>query len=256
MKHLLTLVLAAMPLLVSAQSKNVTVDAVGQLSKQIESSEKFKISELKISGPLNSSDIKFLQQIVCRTKASEKKGEVVVTSVDLSEAVFTEGKAAIATTKLPNSLFSGAGKLTKVVLPPHITNISKNCFENCKSLPSVDIPSSVVTIESQAFQGCESLAAINIPSGVTVIGSEAFEGCKALTSIDIPKDVKEIGNQAFHSCKALHTISINGDVSKINNEVFRNCENLTSISLPDDLKSIGSDGRYHRETLETRQRCL
>ena len=46
MKHLLTLVLAAMPLLVSAQSKNVTVDAVGQLSKQIESSEKFKISEL------------------------------------------------------------------------------------------------------------------------------------------------------------------------------------------------------------------
>ena len=107
-----------LPLSVSAQiSKNVTVDAVGQLSKQIPNEEKFKISELKISGPLNSADVKLLQQIVCRSKANEKKGECLVTSVDISEAVFTEGKDAKATNKLPNGLFAGAKQLLKVSLP-------------------------------------------------------------------------------------------------------------------------------------------
>ena len=71
MKRLFIIALAALPLLASAQtSKNVTVEAVGQLSKQIQNDEKFKISELKVSGPLNSADVKLLQQIVNRSKAN------------------------------------------------------------------------------------------------------------------------------------------------------------------------------------------
>ena len=140
MKRLITMLLAVLPLLASAQTKNVTVDSVGQLSKQIENSEKFMISELKISGPLNGADVKLLQQIVNRTKANEKKGECLVTSLDLSEAVFTEGKSALATTTLPNGLLSGAKKLEKVILPANLTTISKNCFEDCESLSGINIP--------------------------------------------------------------------------------------------------------------------
>jgi ArsR family metal-binding transcriptional regulator len=154
MKRLITMLLAVLPLLASAQTKNVTVDSVGQLSKQIENSEKFMISELKISGPLNGADVKLLQQIVNRTKANEKKGECLVTSLDLSEAVFTEGKSALATTTLPNGLLSGAKKLEKVILPANLTTISKNCFEDCESLSGINIPENVTEIESQAFQRC------------------------------------------------------------------------------------------------------
>ena len=148
MKRLITMLLAVLPLLASAQTKNVTVDSVGQLSKQIENSEKFMISELKISGPLNGADVKLLQQIVNRTKANEKKGECLVTSLDLSEAVFTEGKSALATTTLPNGLLSGAKKLEKVILPANLTTISKNCFEDCESLSGINIPENVTEIES------------------------------------------------------------------------------------------------------------
>jgi hypothetical protein len=155
MKRLITMLLAVLSLLASAQTKNVTVDSVGQLSKQIENSEKFMISELKISGPLNGADVKLLQQIVNRTKANEKKGECLVTSLDLSEAVFTEGKSALATTTLPNGLLSGAKKLEKVILPANLTTISKNCFEDCESLSGINIPENVTEIESQAFQRCE-----------------------------------------------------------------------------------------------------
>ena len=136
MKRLFFIALAALPLLTSAQvSKNVTVDTVGQLAKQIQKEEMFKISELKVSGPLNSADVKLLQQIVNRSKANEKKGECVVTAVDISEAVFTEGKEAKATGKLPNGLFSGAKQLLKVTLPQGITSISKSCFDGCAALP-------------------------------------------------------------------------------------------------------------------------
>ena len=71
MKRLITIALAALPLLASAQiSKNVTVDSVGTLSKQIEKEEMYKISELKVSGRLNAADVKLLQQIVNRSKAN------------------------------------------------------------------------------------------------------------------------------------------------------------------------------------------
>ena len=53
MKRLLSILLAALPLFAAAQvSKNVTVATAGELSKQIGNDEKFKISDLKISGPL------------------------------------------------------------------------------------------------------------------------------------------------------------------------------------------------------------
>ena len=212
MKRLFFIALAALPLLTSAQvSKNVTVDTVGQLAKQIQKEEMFKISELKVSGPLNSADVKLLQQIVNRSKANEKKGECVVTAVDISEAVFTEGKEAKATGKLPNGLFSGAKQLLKVTLPQGITSISKSCFDGCAALPGIDIPESVTAIENQAFQGCESLAAITIPKNVTAIGDEAFENCKALTSMEIPENVGDLGSQAFNGCSALTSVTINGN---------------------------------------------
>ena len=88
MKRLLSILFAAIPMLAMAQGvTDVKLEAAGELSKHIGDSVKFKITELKISGPMNGTDIKLLQQIVNRTKAKEKEGETIVTSVDLSGAV-------------------------------------------------------------------------------------------------------------------------------------------------------------------------
>ena len=122
---------------------------------------------MKVSGPLNAADIKLLHQIVNRTKANEKKGECVVTSIDISEAVFTEGKTPVPTNTLPNGLFQGAGKLTKVVLPAGITSLGKSCFEDCSSLTSVQIPESVTILDDETFKDCENLTSVKIPQSVT-----------------------------------------------------------------------------------------
>ena len=201
MRRLISILLVAMPLLAMAQGQTqVTVEAAGQLSQKIAEGDRFKITELKISGPLNGADIKLIQQIVNRSKAKTKLGEQLVHAIDLSDAVITEGKEGMKTkaNELPDALFSGAKALRKVVLPPTVSNISKNCFANCESLVDMTIPESVTTIGNGAFQDCERLTAINIPQYVTSIGNEAFEDCKALTLISIPASVKDMGTQVFN----------------------------------------------------------
>ena len=166
MKKIICILMAAMPLLAMAQGRtSVKLDEAGQLASKILEDDRFKITELKVSGPMNGADIKLMQQIVNRTKAKEKNGECLVMSVDLSEATITEGKEGMKTkaNELPNGLFSGAKALTTVILPQNITNISKSCFEDCKALVTMTIPETVTTIDNAAFKNCESLSAISIP---------------------------------------------------------------------------------------------
>ena len=131
-KFLITLCLA-LPLTGMAQTKtDITVDSVGKLASKIADADKFRIAELKVSGPLNGQDLKLIQQIVNRSKAKEKEGECLVASIDLSEAVITEGKEGMKTkaNTLPSGMFQGAKGLVKAVLPSTIVNISKDCFAN------------------------------------------------------------------------------------------------------------------------------
>ena len=244
MKRLITILLVAIPLLAMAQGKtDVTVEAAGQLSQKIAEADRFKISELKISGPLNGADIKLLQQIVNRVKPKEKLGECLVTSVDLSEATIVEGKEGMKTkaNELPALLFAGARSLAHVLLPANIINISRGCFSNCESLIEITIPESVTTIDSQAFQHCERLTKVVIPQYVLSIGTEAFEDCKSLTVVEVPASVKDMGTQVFRDCKSLTSASILGNIKKLDNDTFRDCESLTTVTLPETLKEIDND---------------
>ena len=128
-KFFMTL-LAVLPMLAAAQvTKNITVQNAGELSNQITENEKLSIVSLTVSGPLNGNDVKLLQQIVNRSKASEKKGEYLTTSLDLSDAVILEGKEGIKlkANELPDGCFAGAKGLVTVKLPDNLTVISKNC---------------------------------------------------------------------------------------------------------------------------------
>lgn len=145
------LFLAMLPMVMMAQiSKNVTVANAGELKNQISDEEKFRVSVLSVSGPLNGNDIKLLQEMVNRSKASEKKGEYLVTKLDLSGAMIMEGKDGmkLKANELPNGCFSGAKGLISVSLPRALTSISKNCFSDCNNLVEVVIPGSVKEIET------------------------------------------------------------------------------------------------------------
>ena len=183
MKRLIISLIMALPMLAMAQSQtNVSVEAAGQLSEKIAEADRSKIAELKVSGPLNGTDLKLLQQIVNRTKANEKNGECLVSTVDLSGATIMEGKEGMKTkaNELPSGFFAGAKMLTKVILPTNLINISKNCFADCKSLAVLVIPETVTTIGSQAFQNCPMLREVilNSPNPPS-ISKSTFKGVAA-----------------------------------------------------------------------------
>ena len=139
--------MAALPMLAMAQnSLDVKLDSAGQLATKIADDQRFKISDFKISGPLNGDDLKLLQQIVTRTKA-KNPDECLVNSVDLAGATIIESniKGAIKTQadELPAGMFAGAKALKKVVLPSGLKSIGKEAFQTCESLPEIIIPSGV-----------------------------------------------------------------------------------------------------------------
>ena len=258
MKKLMILLMAALPMLAMAQEKvNVKVDSVGKLATQL-GDQKFKVADLTVSGTLNGTDLKLLQEIVTRTKVDKKNpGECLVTALDLSGVTIMESKdkggLKTQANELPKSLFSDAKNLVKVVLPSGIRTISKGCFSGCKSLVDVTIPASVTTIETEAFQDCESLAAISLPSGLKTLGNEAFEGCKSLVTIVLPNGIDEIAPQAFNKCKSLKSINIPDGTKKIGGSAFKSCESLTNMTLPssvDEIESAAFDGCSDLETIQ------
>ena len=62
-KHLAIMAFAMLCTTANAQQKSVTLTEAGTLSKQIAATEKFNITDLTISGPINTADILFIRQM-------------------------------------------------------------------------------------------------------------------------------------------------------------------------------------------------
>lgn len=79
---------------------------------------------------------------------------------------------------IENGILIGVSKkLTTVVIPNGVTEISEKAFAGCTGLTSITIPDSVTTIGSEAFKDCTSLSNVIIPDSVIDMYSNAFDGC-------------------------------------------------------------------------------
>lgn len=182
----------------------------GTLPNKIASSRKNLITNLKIIGEINGTDLRFIREMAGRdAEGNSTSGKLSV--LDLSEARIVEGGDYYYnyyqdTQYTHNDIigecaFCNCDSLKNIKLPSSVTEIGDWAFKGCSSLTSVDIPSSVTKIENSAFRECTSLTSVNIPSSVTRIGGKAFEGCKGLKSIYVfAEDVPTIGTGAFDGC--------------------------------------------------------
>lgn len=168
-------------------SKQITLKLTeaGTLPDKIASSKKNLVTNLKIIGEINGTDLLFIREMAgSDVKGNGTSGNLSV--LDLSEARFVAGGDSYY-----HYYYTG--------YDCHTSNdiISEYSFIGCHSLKSVNIPSSVTEIGEYTFSGCRSLTSVNIPSSVTSIGGGAFSGCSSLTSVNIPSGVTEIGEYAF-----------------------------------------------------------
>lgn len=239
------------------KSKMVTLETAGTLRDKIGSNEKFSITHLKVSGPINTNDIQYIREMAgCYYDTNGSKYNAYLHHLDLRDASYSGDGPMIdvydqngykgyiyiyaqENAVHPVYLFSYLDGLQTVILPNNEEEIGEHMFEECYNLNSIEIPSSVQTIRSDAFEGCSSLETLQLPYGITCIEDAVFANCFNLKDIEIPGSVTTINNMAFVNCRSLTSISIPDNVTSIGEFAFNGCSNLKSLYLPANIKNIG-----------------
>ena len=148
-------------------TKQITIklDKAGTLTGKIGSSKMYKITNLKIIGKINGTDLRMIREMAGNNyNGDSTKGNLSV--LDLSEARIVEGG---------DDYF----------------------YRNGICYTSNDL------IGSYAFYGCSRLTSINLPASITSIGHDAFKVCSGLKSIYVyAEKVPGIGRYAFNGCDA------------------------------------------------------
>ena len=255
----------------------VKLDEAGTLPDKIGSSKKYKITNLKIVGEINGTDLQLIRDMAgCDCWGTSTKGKLAI--LDLVEAKIVEGgysyyylvdnyngtytsyntsndclgayvfygcigltslSIPFGVTSIGFCAFGRCSGLTNLTIPSSVTSIGDKAFHGCCGLTSLVIPSGVTSIGDKAFYGCSGLISLTIPSSVTRIGWSAFEGCSGLTSLTIPSSVTSIGRSAFEGCSGLTSLTISSSVTSIGEKAFQGCSGLTSLTIPSSVTSIG-----------------
>lgn len=235
-------------------TKQITVklEKAGTLPDRIGSTKRDKITNLKIIGEINGTDLKLIRDMIGAGHYDGDETAGKLCALDLSEVKIVSGGEAYfrqrysaypfytENDKLGENAFVNCYGLNKLVLPSNIVNIGVRALENCRSLVSLVIPASVTAIEDYAFDGCSSLASLSVPSSITKIGHYAFNGCSSLTSFVIPFGITAIYDNAFSGCSSLACLEIPSSVTEINDYAFKGCCSLGNLSLPSSINRIGN----------------
>ena len=214
----------------------IKLEKTGTLPNKIGSTKKFQITNLKIIGEINGTDLQMIREMAGEG-ALGNDTDGMLSVLDLSDAKIVEGGVyyfdhygySTSNDKIGKGAFSDCSGLTSLTLPSGVTTIGREAFSRCSGLTSLTLPSGVTKIGNSAFFGCSGLISLALPSSVTEIGYYAFYGCSGLTSLTLPSGVTEIGHSAFFGCSGLTSFTLPSSVTKIGYSAFFGCSGLTSI---------------------------
>ena len=218
-------------------TKQITVklDKAGTLPDKIGSTKKYQITNLKIIGEINGTDLRLIRDMA----GSSYEGEFTpgkLTTLDLSETKIVAGgeryyfygylsENYTSDDCLGQYAFFGCKGLTSLVIPTGVTSIGQYAFSGCSGLTSLVIPTGVTSIDQYAFSDCSGLTSLVIPTGVTSIDQYAFSDCSGLTSLTIPSSVTSIGDKAFSYCSGLTSIYVYPEKTpKLGTGIFSGCD--------------------------------
>lgn len=222
------MLIIALTLICSASfaQKTVTLTKAGELSKHITTAEKYKLTSLTVSGPINGTDVLFLREMAGRdVDGMSTDGQL--TTLDLSDANIVAGGANYYKVK--------RGLSTKYYNNAEDDVVGYYMFANCGNLTSVKLPKTAKKIELYAFNNCKALKECTLPEQLTEVGSYAFTST-ALTEINFPSTLNHLNDKSFNKCSNLKTIRFTSSkVPDFDNEPFADCPNIEKVFVPESL---------------------
>ena len=186
-------------------TKQITIqlEKAGTLPDRIASSRKYTITNLKIIGEINGTDLRMIREMA-GSNSTGNSTDGMLSVLDLSEAKIVEGGDCYykdhytSNDVIGSHAFSYCSGLTSLNLPAGITEIQNDAFRNCSGLTSLNLPDGITSIGIGAFYGCRRLTSLTLPDGIIWIAPDAFNGCFGLTSIYVyAEKVPLIGGNAF-----------------------------------------------------------
>ena len=231
------------------QQITIKLDKAGTLPNRIADSKQYKITNLKIVGEINGTDLRLIRDMAGRAVYDNDTTNGKLSVLDLSEAKIVSGGEYYyyggsrfyytSNDEIGAYAFWGCSGLTSLTLPSGVTLIGEDAFLGCSGLTSLTLPSGVTSIGEDAFRGCSGLTSLTLPSGVTSIGNSTFSGCSGLTSLTLPSGVTSIGVSTFSGCSGLTSLTLPSGVTSIGSYAFEGCSGLTSLTLSSGVTSIG-----------------
>ena len=223
----------------------IKLEKAGTLPDRIASSKKYKITNLKIIGEINGTDLSMIREMAgSNSNGNSTDGKLSV--LDLSEAKIVEGGGYYY--KDDYWWSNSKNYYTSYNV------IGDHAFQDCSGLTSLTLPAGITKIGSSAFYGCSGLTSLTLPAGITSIGSSAFDGCSGLKEVKFcindnldtyltkghPYIGVSCGIKYYLNDKEITSIEIPSNVTTLGNYVFQGCSGLTSLNLPAGITSIGS----------------
>lgn len=222
----------------------ITLDEPGTLPQKISASDKYLITNLKVKGDINGTDLGFLREMAGQSKnggIDPTEGKLSI--LDLSEAKILRGGDPYIT--WDNGCYS-----------ENNDEIGKNVFSCCDGLKSITLPKNLTSIAENAFWECSGLTSITIPSSVSSISHHAFAYCYGLTSLTLSSNITSISKVAFVDCNQLQDVRYNvldnlakyiqtdhPEIYYINCDIkyYQNNQEITSLKIPAGTTSIGKN---------------
>ena len=231
---------------IDGEPVNIKLNEAGTLREKCVDLDVQEITNLIVSGPVNSEDLAYI-----RSKAGRMAN---LQSVDLS-GITLVADGGLYTMDL-DGLFADMKTLKRVVLPEGLPRVGKYLCSN-SSVVSITVPQTVECVGEKAFRGCKKLVYHNIPA-VKEIGEYAFEDA-AVTTLDLSRvekigfsafygsyitaadlsNVDSIPNETFDDCYALSDLKLSDKLYYVGGSAFGGCESLGSVVLPESLGYIG-----------------
>ena len=210
----------------------INLDGPGTLPQKISASDKYRITNLKVKGDINGTDLGFLREMAGQSINGEDETDGKLSTLDLSDTKIVGGG---------EPYFNYGGYETYFT---EYNKIGKYAFCSCNNLKRLTLPKDITSIEQSAFFGCSGLTSITIPSSVTAIGKWSFYDCSSLTSIELPNSTTTIDESAFQNCTSLASVTLTSNLTSIESYAFIGCSQLKDVryNVLDDLtKYIQTD---------------
>lgn len=250
-----------------AQQITINVETAGTLSSLIAESKKDVITDLKLTGQINTTDVGFIKKMRSLENLDIKDVSFYdswgnlgnITGFEQNYDVFPVKHLIlpVGAIKIDDRAFYGCHNLETITLFDGIKEIGDDAFYYCSALEALDLPNSLETIGKRAFQNCESLKSIIIPNSVTSIKNDdaswymrkgTFEYCTSLESIVLSENVTSIPNKFVFDCNSLQSIVFPDEVTTIGDRAIA-CKNLKKIVIGKKVKSMDTTGCDNIETV-------